>query len=1210
MANYLSANEWEALRKQQSSVKKTGIGDSLKDFDKARTRNDTAKQTEALEGAKDNIRGAKTKTATAKRTAEANIKKAKKPKDKTKAEEELKVLKKLETYLDSMARAVTAELRSLSGVPEQPDGAAEDDGGLGLTGLLRRARAANPPDRSDSNYISKWDGPKFVVAMSRTAGLVLSRRKINQADKKEARSVIGKPAAKLYEGICYGEGEKVVFDMGKAKCGGGMAKAISRGIAAQAGIKRLVLVRGGGVDLDSAMDSEFEDGSGDQPQKPFEEATGIRDPRAQQQEAQQQEAAPAQGQPVKYLKQEELNALLQRFEQIPPERREASFDRIKGMLAQELKKAAGDQRLNDQQRQTYTQFIKVYFQRFQRLIPNERGAPPQPPQEPAPARSPYPTAEDWNKEIEEIATLPPDRARAKAQDIAVRVNLQADRMRMDETSTEDMKEAASRATDGVARRAAEAYQRRVQTGRLGEQVTELEILVGRIGSQGEAATALRRELQTAKQALQNNDQNWLQTHLTPLLAAARRGVAQENEARFRETKLRERQDVHGRVAPNMELVKKNTFVEGGAKNIAARQKELKLDKSFLSVLQAIQACEKEPSPENLQKLQAIGRKKLQDLQAKTPYSAATGLADNKFDPAVEAQKNLLRQMLLQANLRNIVNDYEALGDPANWTPESEQKATELQMKYLFYEGAVTKGGSDPRFGASPLPGDTKGINQTFFVDRKEPLGGNKDASSLYIAKPAEVEGIVSEEDEGLGGGVVIPEIPERAEIQREVFAKDISDALHEATGLDVAVCPTSMVDMDGQFLLNHDGQPVDDKVHKTAVQRLANSDTKISKVIHVDGFAEKIDKKNYDDLAVYDIITGQLDRHGGNVMVEGDIQKDDGGNITGVNGPLRMVPIDHGFSMVDAEATHSHKLRTIGSQNFLLNPEMADKRDQILNPDTRAQIKLMRPEDLGQKLREANDRIPESDRAEAALKPEEIHMAERSLAFLQQACDELTVEELFFARNLYARELAAASAQNFPRVVQECIRKAKALTDFNSLVDIRDLPAKSPIGNENYAHMRTHGGFGEYAEEMLDELIEEPELVAKWLRVCQPGEKYADHKDRLRQMNADQIRQAQQAKLQGLRTNYRQRYAGFGPTAQQKFPHDHQDIMNDYRDRLRRFESLYANGKLDSAQAIAVADVRQLQKGFASPEMMGEIGRRDRIRIERQQAAQGGQAAE
>jgi hypothetical protein len=1212
MANYLSANEWEALRKQQSNVKKTGIGDSLKNFDKARAKNDVAKQTEALESAKDNIRGAKTKTATAKRTTEANIKKAKKPKDKTKAEEELKVLKKLETYLDSMFRTVDTELRRLSGAPAQPDGVAEDDGGFDLAGLLRRAKQANAPDRSNSNYISNWDGPKFVVAMARTAGLVLSRRKVTQADKKEARSVIGKSSAKLFEGICYGEGEKLVFDMGKTKCAGGMAKAISRGIAAQAGVKRLVLVRGGGIDLDSAMDTEYDDGSGDQPQTPFEEATGIQDPRAQQQEARQQDAAPAQAapKPIKYLKQEELNVLLQRFEQIPPERREASFDRIKGMLAQELKKAAGDQRLNDQQRNTYKQFIGVYYQRFQRLIPDERGAPPQPPQQPqqAPARSPYPTAEDWNREIEDLGNLPLDKARAKAHDIANRVNLQADRMRMDTTSDEATKEAARQATDGVAQRAFAAIQSREQTGQLEKDIAEVKLLVGRIQSTGNAAGALRGEIRSIEAAQQRNDQAWLQANVPNILAAARRGVTAENEARFQEAKLRERQDVHERVAPNMELVKNNTFVEGSAKKIAARQKELKLDKSFLPLLQAIQACEKSPSPENLRKLQETGKKILQNLQEKTPYTEATGLPDYRYDSVIEAQKNIVRQALLEADLRLLADEYEALGDPADWTPEAERKATELQLKYLFYEGAVTKGGDDPTFGARPLDADTKGINDTFWVERKEPIDRDEDASSLYIAKPspanAPPDGQAREE------GKTIKEISARAEVQREAFAKDVDDALKEATGIDAGVCPTAMVDMEGDFLLNAEGQPVDEKVHRTAVQRLANSSTPIKKLVELDDLGEKIDKKNYDDLAAYDIVTGQLDRHGGNIMVEGDIQKDENGKVTGVNGNVRMVPIDHGFSMVDAEATEKNRMRIVSDQNFLLNAEMGDKRSQLLNEETRAQIKLMRPGQLTQKLNEANARIPENERAATALTPEEIHMAERSLAFMQQACDELTVEELFYARTYYAQELAGASEADFQRVVQDCIRKAKAITDLNGFIAVRSLPGKGAMHNAVYPLLATHGGFthGE-PEELLNELIAAPDLVAKWMRICQPGENYADNLDRLRNMDEQEVKRLQREKLVAMKRDYVAKLQQRQPVLQSSFPEDFDDIMTDYRNRLRRFDSLVENGKLDAAQTIAVCDIRQLNKRAASIELLPEIERRIDMRA-KQQAAQGGQATQ
>jgi len=439
------------------------------------------------------------------------------------------------------------------------------------------------------------------------------------------------------------------------------------------------------------------------------------------------------------------------------------------------------------------------------------------------------------------------------------------------------------------------------------------------------------------------------------------------------------------------------FANGDAEAALNRQ-DIDIDANFAACAKLYAACEQDPTPKNVELLRKACAHYLTALEK--ALSKAQGPAQQRLKDkitliqtwhdgayarlnrgALSAQGKASLQARTEARLAEIAAAYKALGPPQQWTRKEEELAAELEAAYLFEEGTVSSGAS---FGASALGGEG-GVNAAFWIKREDSDGKNS-ADKLFIFKPFDAEADVAH---GLpaGSGAV-----------REVLAKDLADSL-AASGLKVDVCPTNLVRIDTRKLPDTEGKTHGGPPRMGAMQRLA-ADTQGS--IGGLGSADptllsRIDKKEYDQLAVYDLIIGNLDRHGGNILLSGDLA-----------GTPHLVPIDHGTSMPGPQTLKLNRHRILNPQNVLMGPDM-EQGDQPLSAEARSALLSIKPSEMAQSLRDAQSRLaerhPELGDPALGLDDAQIKLMERSVRFMQAGADTLSVRDMFEIKSQFSDEL-------------------------------------------------------------------------------------------------------------------------------------------------------------------------------------------------------------
>ncbi|MBI4694880.1 MAG: hypothetical protein HY749_12740 [Gammaproteobacteria bacterium] len=458
------------------------------------------------------------------------------------------------------------------------------------------------------------------------------------------------------------------------------------------------------------------------------------------------------------------------------------------------------------------------------------------------------------------------------------------------------------------------------------------------------------------------------------------------------------------------------FVPGTAAAALAR-KELDPGSNFKACAKIYQACETNPSAKNLELLrkacEAYLKGNAKDLEKAKPQDVAKIEAKRDIvrgwqlavlevqDPkAFVAQHAVVLQARTQVRLAEIAAEFEQLGDPSGWTREQEEIAAELEAAYLFEEGTVSQGA---RFGAVPLGGEEGGVNPAFWIKRKRPGATNDEAESLYIFKPGDAE------------ADVVAGLPAGSGAAREVFAKDLAEALG-ASGFSVDVCPTDLVRIDGAKLPGSK----DAKPRTGAMQRLGG-DVKGNIRGHLEkdpGLAARIDKAAYDQLAVFDLIIGNLDRHAGNILLAGD-----------PGGTPKLVPIDHGTSMPGRDALKLNTSRMEHPLNVLMSPELT-QGDQPLDPATVKLLRGLDPAAIAKTMRDSQARLQQRHDGLKApamgLDDEQIKIMERTTRFMQAAAEKLTVRELFEAKARHLDEILKDPEPDWARLVDAIADELRA----------------------------------------------------------------------------------------------------------------------------------------------------------------------------------------
>lgn len=212
----------------------------------------------------------------------------------------------------------------------------------------------------------------------------------------------------------------------------------------------------------------------------------------------------------------------------------------------------------------------------------------------------------------------------------------------------------------------------------------------------------------------------------------------------------------------------------------------------------------------------------------------------------------------------------------------------------------------------------QGVNESFWVKRMQASSdptaqGGVELAKAFICKPASKPGGLKPEQPSGG--------PVGGEVAREALASRAALHIASQTGIDVGMPETHVIELDGSYFPN--GTP--GQMRTCSVQEFRPGTGDLMEVNDITRGSMK--QEQVASLAIYDTLTLNTDRHGGNIM------RDAQGNL---------VPIDHGESFADNNDTGVKRLqRTMaGPHNALLSlpsafqpmPKDMLKKLQALDP--------------------------------------------------------------------------------------------------------------------------------------------------------------------------------------------------------------------------------------------------------------------------------------
>ncbi|GMG85164.1 hypothetical protein LNKW23_43800 [Paralimibaculum aggregatum] len=956
MTDYLSKKDWRAAIKHEKKVKRTGMSEVFEALAGAVRKRDLDKQSMALDEIIDKANGVRARHRDNDTVTD--------------------FLARTIRAAEKMAREVDAERAKAARA--QLDRGAQDGNRLAameaMAKLVRKVRQLSPD--------SAWN---FVVAPGRpVSGLVLTRRRVRTSDVKKAYAMKGKKGV-YFTGAVHGGNGGLVFEL-EAQPPGGLAKMIKRAIKLHAGLSLRVTIRGGGVEFDDEQDLE-EIAGGD---AALDAAPGDLDDQA---------ADPADtDHAVLADLDDRVTALEDRFEDLAG--REASgiegaLDGLIGAAAQLRRIVETSPGLGDEDREDLVFRLDGLAGQAQQ-IPDAAGSRSR--------LAAYPGQTDLRRLVDRALSLDPERRSARIDRVKASLRALVQRIADDADLAPDERAfllAMIRAEVARCQTALDALDR----ARPGMEALD-PALAARMAAIDNAVreivgSAIARQPQTIatltsyrgfRSHLASGDLDAIAAGIDPMeaeiLDLRRRAGHAGSEARRRE----QHEAIKAELAPQMAYVKKAAFPAGAVTASPEIARALRGEKLLRKVVERGAACLKQPDAARIAALAEAASAAVSDLAdrrrslaAELDEAAARGSASRiaRLEAKLAeltALDKVAGNALQRARLAELAVRFDAI--TAQPTDAAAMEAlAQLQAEFYFTETAVKQGVS--RAGASGL-GAEGGASESWWIERAR--GGYDDdgAEKAFIFKPAVRE------------ATVFSGLPQGSGAPREALARTLDEAMAEA-GFRIGVCPTVLAEIDASVL---PGFEPDAGAMLGSMQKVADNIGSVAEVLGDDPDAmARIDAREYGDIAVFDMLFANLDRHGNNLLVT----MDDGGNPG-------LLPIDHGSGLPDPEALQICRESLGRSVNAMLDPCFPQARD-LLAAETREALGRIDPQSLAATMAGSRDGIEGRHGALAgAVSDAAIEGLAKRLEFLQAACDRLTVEELFEALGTGALRIAQCPA--------------------------------------------------------------------------------------------------------------------------------------------------------------------------------------------------------
>lgn len=438
---------------------------------------------------------------------------------------------------------------------------------------------------------------------------------------------------------------------------------------------------------------------------------------------------------------------------------------------------------------------------------------------------------------------------------------------------------------------------------------------------------------------------------------------------------------------------------------------------------------------------------------------------------------LATEVLARATMMQMVAEYDNLGDPP-WGPAQADIASELQAQLFFLEGAIT--GQKANYEAPDLGGDG-GASESWWIERQEietpgePTKGKKQ----YIFKPSSRE------------AAVMAGLPVGSGAPREVLAKRL-DELMAGAGFDIGVSPTTLANIDASHLATMD--PGDGSM-MGSMQQLAPADGALAdKTDDFAAFSENIDKKSFDDVAVFDMIFANLDRHAANMLFATDPE----------TGKAHLVPIDHGSALPDPEALYGNRNAIGPDVNIMANPDMVPARSPLGEETVEALLRLDADQMVADMKQSRTDMANRHEAADGMISDAAIEAMGARVRFVQAAAAaKVPVAEIFELLAIGALTIANTAPDGMGELLTELREQkaeyAKAKDTIEEVADVLVVESGQRDAMAQLDAVKSLGWGSTFSKSGMAAWFDEnPKLIARIIQTQMENPKLREEIERLR----------------------------------------------------------------------------------------------------------------
>ena len=890
----------------------------------------------------------------------------------------------------------------------------------------------------------------FVIVPGKpSSGFVVSKKSIKKSHMDQAFEMKGKRGP-FFTGRIFGEAGKYVLDLGETAPVPGLAKAAKNAALLHAEMTIKVLVRGGGVELDGDTDID-----------PPEDDTGLFAPRPSP------ETTPEQFHEQRIA---QLKLAVDRIAQTPGGTQEGAMDGIFGAASRIRSQIEGDGELDGNQQKLLLGKLASVLSAANEVT--KRG-------QPDPTKA-YPDDAFWEKAAEQIVRLDPSKHDEAWKRFMARLDEFTDKVDKDTALSPAQREQVEDVLNRAMKRAESALNlaTRMHTTEIDREVEKndpklfarLEALdrkvdtiqraglpTDRTARPFQAVAALRRAFGERKLDVVRGSIDKVEQAIEQLLKEALQTIQTK---RSREDQA----ELHKNLAPAIGLIKKAAFPPGLVTDPNAVREAIKKDPLLLKLIEAGSAVTKKQDDQTIGAVELAARDLLKAIarreQAGTPL------------PSDGESRRMANEALKRASMARMALQYETLGAPP-WDDEKTDQASELQAQLFFLESALAQGVNEglPDYLAPQLdPGDEGGASGSWWIKRTEPgkSGTDPKATREYIFKPAKRE------------AAVLSGLPPGSGAPREMLAKKLDDVMAGA-GFNVGVSPTTLATLDSAQL-GGDMDPTEGP-QLGSMQKMAPNEGPLGETFGRGDMsvAQNLDKRSFDDVAVFDMIYANLDRHSKNILVEKDP----------ITGKYKVIPIDHGSALPDPENLEANRGSLSSDFNVMADPNVTVSQEP-LGPETLDALGRLDPDEMLRQMRQARDDMEKRHGSTKGMVDDSaLEAAAARVRFIKEVGGSVPVAVLFDMLRFAARRIAECKPGDVKKLAEElkaeAARRADASKDFDGIKEaFEQTGGNRSAGIQNL--LRELGWAWSLDTKSIDPWIQDnPVLVTRILKTRMPN---------------------------------------------------------------------------------------------------------------------------